>query len=66
MATEEKTMGDPTRIVQIAACMTRGDKRDFANVYGLDEQSRVWQWDPQAAKWKPFKVEKRAARRDDF
>lgn len=60
-------MAEPTRIVQITACMTRGQKRDFANVYGLDEQSRVWQWDPQATKWKPFKVQAAPARgRDDF
>lgn len=59
-------MADPQRIVQIAACMTRGTKRDFANVYGLDQDSRVWQWDPQAAKWKPFKVTATTRPRDDF
>lgn len=52
-----------SRIIQITACMTRGDKRDFANVYGLDENSRVWQWDASQGKWKPFKIE--AKRGDD-
>lgn len=60
------TDSDSPRIVQITSCTTRGDKRDFANVYGLDERSRVWQWDATKAKWRPFKIEASSRSRDDF
>ena len=55
------------RIIQITACTTRGDKRDFANVYGLDEASKVYQWDPSEGRWRPFKLEAKRSRggRDD-
>lgn len=52
-------MSQPNKIVQISSCMTRGDKRDFTNVFGLDDQNRVWQWDPSQASWKPFRIEQK-------
>lgn len=49
----------PNKILQITACMTRGESRDFANVYGLDDSGRVWQWDPKAGRWRPFVIVER-------
>lgn len=44
------------RIVAITACTVAGKQRDFANVYGLDEQSRVWQWDVQTGSWRAARI----------
>ena len=51
-----------SKIVAITACTTKGETRDFANVYGLDERGRVWQWDPSKGQWKPFKLEAKGSR----
>lgn len=53
------------KVIQIAACMTRGTKRDFANVYGLTDQGNVAQWDPAEGRWKPFKLAGTRERGDD-
>ena len=47
------------RIVQITSCAVPGERRTFVNVYGLDEQSRVWQWNAKTAKWEPNQVRER-------
>ena len=44
------------RIIQITAVAVPGERRTFVNVYGLDEHSRVWQWNAKDAKWIPNKV----------
>ena len=41
------------KIVQIACCAIPGNKRTFANVYGLDDQSHVWQWNARDGRWEP-------------
>jgi hypothetical protein len=46
------------RIRQIATCV----KGNYVNVYGLDEHSRVWTWDPTKARWAPYKITARARR----
>lgn len=46
----------PVKIVQITAVAIPGSQRTFANVYGLDDQSRVWQWNATEAKWHPHKI----------
>jgi len=49
----------PTKIVQLTAVAVPGERRTFVNVYGLDEQSRVWQWKATEARWAPYKIAKR-------
>ena len=58
-------MEKPSRIIQITACMTRGQSRDFANVYGLTENGNVAQWDPSTGQWKPFRIEAKRDRGGD-
>jgi hypothetical protein len=55
------TAPTPTRILTIATAVVPGRERSYVNVYGLDEQSRVWQWNAKDAKWVPHKVPERAA-----
>ena len=50
-----------TRIIQIAAVAVPGERRTFVNVYGLDEQSHVWQWNAKEARWRPHKLEARSS-----
>jgi hypothetical protein len=45
------------KILQISAVAVPGRERTFVNVYGLDDQSRVWQWNAKDAKWTPHKIE---------
>lgn len=49
--------GRHARIIQIAAVAVPGERRTFVNVYGLDEDSRVWQWNAKEARWRPYKIE---------
>lgn len=49
--------GRHARIIQIAAVAVPGERRTFVNVYGLDEESRVWQWNAKEARWRPHKLE---------
>jgi hypothetical protein len=51
-------MAKETRIIQITSC-TKGD---YVNVYGLDETSHVWRWNPVADKWEPYHIAPRADR----
>jgi hypothetical protein len=51
------------KIVSIATAVVPGERRHFVNVYGLDTDSHVWQWNAKLAKWEPHKVPER---RDDF
>ena len=48
------------KITNITAVAVPGDTRTFVNLYGLDDQSRVWQWDATEARWRPFKIVKKA------
>jgi hypothetical protein len=52
------------KIVQLACCAVPGERRTFVNVYGLDDQGRVWQWQATEAKWSPYKITKRATSSD--
>lgn len=54
-------MATPTKIFQISACAVPGERRTFVNVYGLDEQSRVWQWNAKSGAWEPHKVPEKSA-----
>jgi len=49
------------KIVSISCAVVRGDRREFVNVYGLDEQSLVWQWNAKSGAWEPNKVRQRSA-----
>jgi hypothetical protein len=49
------------RILQITAVAVPGERRTFVNVYGLDEQSRVWQWNAKDARWTPNKIQQRSS-----
>ena len=53
------------RIVSITAVPVPGDRRTFVNLYGLDEQSRVWQWDATDARWRPFRITPKKDRRSN-
>ncbi len=55
---------DVKEIVQITACAVPGERRTFVNIYGLDRQSRVWQWNAKEGKWEPHKIPEKA--RGDF
>lgn len=52
-------MSAPSRILAITSCVVKGNRTDFVNLYGLDDVNRIWQWDPVAAAWKPYKLEPR-------
>lgn len=45
------------KIVQMTACAVPGEKRTFVNIYGLDDASRVWRWNPTETKWEPHRIE---------
>jgi hypothetical protein len=44
------------KITQITACAVPGREKTFTNVYGLDDQSRVWQWNAKDGAWEPHKI----------
>lgn len=48
------------KILSIAACPIPGDRRTFANVYGVDDQGDVYQWDIRAAKWELAQIRERS------
>jgi hypothetical protein len=55
--------GRPLRIVQITACPIPGDRRTFANVYGLGDDGRVYQWmasGDEPGTWVPFVIRRRS------
>lgn len=54
-------MATPTKIYMISACAVPGERRTFVNVYGLDEQSRVWQWNAKSGAWEPHKIPEKSA-----
>lgn len=58
--------GQGPRIVQICAAAVPGERRTFVNVYGLDEHSRVWQWNAKEARWEAHKVRPRERNAGDF
>jgi hypothetical protein len=45
------------KIIHIAAAAVPGERRTFVNVYGLDDQSRVWQWNAKLGRWQPNKLQ---------
>jgi len=53
-------------IKQITSCAVPGDRKTFVNVYGLDEQSRVWQWNARDAKWEPHKIPEKSRSAGSF
>jgi hypothetical protein len=54
--------GQQPRILQITACAVPGERRTFVNIYGLDDQSRVWQWNAKDARWEAHRVRPREPR----
>lgn len=50
-------MDNTPKILQIAAAAVPGERRTFVNVYGLDDQSRVWQWNAKLGRWQPNKLQ---------
>lgn len=48
---------DTPKIIHIAAAAVPGERRTFVNVYGLDDQSRVWQWNAKLGRWQPNKLQ---------
>lgn len=50
---------EPTKILQITAATVAGARGTFVNIYGLDTESRVWQWNAKLGKWVPNKVKPR-------
>lgn len=51
-------MSNP-KIVSIAACPIPGDRRTFANVYGVDDRGDVYQWYADEGRWKLHKFQPR-------
>jgi hypothetical protein len=55
-------MSAAPHIVSITAVAVPGDRRTFVNLYGLDDQSRVWQWNATDARWTPYKIAPKSSR----
>jgi len=54
---KEAMANEQPKIVSITACAVPGKERTFTNVYGLDDRSRVWQWNARDGRWAPHKVQ---------
>ena len=44
------------KIVSITSCAVPGRDKTFVNVYGLADDSRVWQWNAKVAQWEPHRI----------
>ena len=53
---------DTPKILHITAAAVPGERRTFVNVYGLDDQGRVWQWNAKEGKWYPNKLADKPSR----
>lgn len=50
------------KIISIAACPIPGDRRTFANVYGVDDRGDLFQWNIRSAEWELAQLKERGER----
>ena len=53
------------KIVSITSCAVPGRDKTFVNVYGLADDSRVWQWNAKLGAWEPHKIPEKSTGAND-